>query len=337
MKKSILALLGALICTLGISYGAHAKTIDLAQEGCADGELTIAQGESAEIILSGNTTCRIINNGTATIKGSGAIDSGKSTPTITNNGTLTILSGNINKAAKHDSVAPIVNNGALTISGGNITADHGIQHNRGSLTMNGGIIRAWLHPAIWVNNAASARINGGTLHFPQDWVGIHTTGQVAICGGTFIGGSRSNLTEAEETKTCPATQSKLETPKSEAKPLNVKLIEVKNDKERKVQQAVTAAVKTTATKTTATVTKTSTTKDIHVVTALPRTTVHLTQPKTEVREKHEVKEVADSTVEPKEEKKTDEENKSADLSAAIAAILIVIAAASTGIIVTRRK
>ena len=29
MKKSILALLGALICTLGIGYGAHAKTIDL--------------------------------------------------------------------------------------------------------------------------------------------------------------------------------------------------------------------------------------------------------------------------------------------------------------------
>ncbi|MBR5419451.1 hypothetical protein IK110_04380 [Candidatus Saccharibacteria bacterium] len=334
MKKSILALLGALICTLGFSYSAHATSYNLA-ESCPEGELIVAQGENAEIILNGNATCRIINNGVATIKSAGAVDSGKSAPTITNNGTLTILSGNINKAAKHDSVAPIINNGTLIINGGNILADHGIQHNRGSLTMNGGIIRAWLHPAIWVNNAASVRVNGGTLQFPKDWVGIHTTGQVAICGGTFIGGSRSNLTEAEETKTCPASQSKLETPKSTAKQPDVKLTEVINDKTRKAEQASAQPAKTTTTtKAAATI---AAKKEVVIITAQPRTTDHLTQPNAETPKKTEVEEKNDKTVEPKREEKSNEEEQSTDLSVAIAAILIVIAAASTGIIVTRRK
>ena len=335
MKKSILALLGALICTLGISYGAHATSYNLA-ESCPEGELVVAQSENAEIVLNGSTTCRIINNGTATIKGSGSVDSGKSAPTITNNGTLTIISGNINKAAKHDSVAPIVNNGTLVINGGNITADHGIQHNRGSLTMNSGKIRAWLHPAIWVNNAANVRINGGTLHFPQDWVGIHTTGQVAICGGTFIGGSRSNLTEAEETKACPATASKLETPKSTAKQPDAKLVEVINDKTRKAEQASTQQVKTAAaTKTVATV---AAKKEVVIVTAQPRTTDHLVTQDTKTKKDTQPKETTKNAEPAKEEaKKESEEEQPADLSLAIAAILFVIVAASTGIIVTRRK
>jgi len=333
MKKSILALLGALICTLGFAYSAHATSYNLA-ESCPEGELVVAQGENAEIVLNGSTTCRIVNNGVTTIKGTGAVDSGKSAPTITNNGTLTIISGNINKAAKHDSVAPIVNNGTLIINGGNITADHGIQHNRGSLTMNGGKIRAWLHPAIWVNNAASVRVNGGTLHFPKDWVGIHTTGQITICGGTFIGGSRSNLTEAEEIKTCPATASKLETPKSTTKQPDIKLTEVINDKTRKAEQASAQPAKTaTATKTTATAVAK---KEVVVITAQPRTTDHLTQQNTETTDKSKAKEDKHDA-EPINKKEEAKEEQQADLSVAIAAILIVIAAASTGIIVTRRK
>ena len=336
MKKSILALLGALICTLGISYGAHAKTIDLTSEGCPNGGLVVAQGESTEIILSGKTTCRIVNNGTAVIKGNGAIDSGKSAPTITNNGTLTINGGSINKAAKHDSVAPIVNNGTLTINGGSITADHGILHNSGTLTMNGGKIRAWLHPAIWANNSANVRVNGGTLHFPQDWVGIHTAGNVAICGGTFIGGSRTNLSTAEETKTCPAEKSTLETPKQAPAKQIAGLIKVENDTEMKAAKAAQAAAQTKTETVVATTTKaTKKSEPIIVVITQPRTTDHLV--KNNASNSATTKDVTDKAVEVKETKKADEEEQQTNLGFAVAAILFVIIAASTGIIVTRRK
>ncbi len=336
MKKSLLALLCAtLFATIPLT--ASAANYNLS-ESCPDGELIIASGEAATINLDGNTVCHITNNGTAIISGSGSIDSKTAAPTITNNGTLTINSGNINKTAKHDSVAPIVNNGTLIVNGGSILADHGIQHNRGTLTVNGGKIRAWLHPAIWANNSASVRINGGTLQFPRDWVGIHTAGNVAICGGTFIGGSRTNLSAEKETKTCPAKDSTLTTPeKTPAKPI-ANLVKVENDTEMKAakaEQAKAAEAKKTETpivKATATVVKKTTPI---IITAQPRTTDHIAKPsaqkpsapKTETPTKQEADE-------PKTEKK--DEGK-ADLSLTIAAILFVIVAASTGIIVTRRK
>ncbi len=338
MKKSLLALLCAtLFATLPLT--ASAANYNLS-ESCPDGELIVASGETVNINLDGNSVCHITNNGTAIISGTGSVDSKTAVPTITNNGTLTINSGNINKTAKHDSVAPIVNNGTLVINGGNILADHGIQHNRGTLTMNGGKIRAWLHPAIWANNSASVRINGGTLQFPRDWVGIHTAGNVAICGGNFIGGSRTNLSAEEETKTCPAKDSTLTTPeKTPAKPI-ANLVKVENDaamKAAKAEQAKVAQVakpETPAVKATATIVKKTTPI---IITAQPRTTDHIAKQGStkNVAPKADASTKTTETANQEPEKKAEEQN--ADLSVAIAAILLVIVSASTGIIVTRNK
>ena len=342
MKKSLLALLCAtLFATLPLTASAANYNIS---ESCSDGELIIAQGETATINLDGSSVCHIINNGTAIISGSGSIDSKTAVPTITNNGTLTINSGSINKTAKHDSVAPIVNNGTLIVNGGSILADHGIQHNRGTLTVNGGKIRAWLHPAIWANNSANVRVNGGTLQFPRDWVGIHTAGNVAICGGTFIGGSRTNLTEEEETKTCPAKDSSLTTPeKTTAKPI-ANLAKVEDDTEMKATKAEAAkATESTKTETPiiATTAKVEKKTAPIIVTAQPRTTDHIA--KQNATKSETDKNEAPKAETPKTDKKAEEkaedkkEEKQTDLSVAIAAILFVIVTASTGIIVTRNK
>ena len=338
MKKSLLALLCAtLFATIPLTASAANYNIS---ESCTTGELVIAQGETATINLDGNSVCHITNNGTAIISGSGSIDSKTAAPTITNNGTLTINSGNINKTAKHDSIAPIVNNGTLIVNGGSILADHGIQHNRGTLTMNDGKIRAWLHPAIWANNSASVRVNGGTLQFPRDWVGIHTAGNVAICGGNFIGGSRTNLSAEEETKTCPAKDSTLTTPeKTTAKPI-ANLVKVENDvamKAAKAEQAKTAQVakpETPAIKATATIAKKATPI---IITAQPRTTDHLAKQGSAKNVAPKADTPAKTTKTANQEPEKEAEEQEADLSVAIAAILLVIVSASTGIIVTRRK